>query len=108
MAEVAVRIDLNFHTTVAENAFGHYRDHINAFNVLTDNEGGWFIIGIGRACTHSGYKRTLALDNVAIPAFLVIATLHKRHQFLVSTLNDGKGVKPHQFAAMVGISIAGT
>ena len=69
VSDMAVSVDFHLHAAIGKDAFGHDGDHIDAFDLLADNKGGWFVIWVGRSGPNRGHKRTVAFDDVAVPIF---------------------------------------
>ena len=108
-AQPAVRIDLHLEAAVAEDAFRHHSDHIHPFMSGRDDEGGGFVVGIGRRGAYAGHEH---LGRIQQPASACVGRRIKEgHHLFVHgepALQDQHGVQPYQFAALIGVAVAGT
>ena len=69
-AEKAVGVDLHFQTAVAENAFGHHRDHVHPARLRRHNKGRWFVVGVGGGRADAGDENLVAQHQIIRPAGL--------------------------------------
>ncbi len=104
--EIAVGVDLHLDAAIAEDAFGHDRDHVDAVDLRGHDEGRRLVVGIGGSGTDRGHERARSVDDLAVP----VATGLKRHQPAAMrdrALQDDVRIDAHQLAIVVGVAIAG-
>ena len=108
MADMAVGVDLHLHAAIAEDALGDDGDHVHAGGLLRHDEGRGLVVGIGGAGADGGNEGTVGLDDVAAPGFALAR--QEGHDLAAGgfgVLDDGEGIDPDQFAALVGVTVAG-
>ena len=104
-AEIAVGVDLHLDAAIAENAFGHDRDHVDAVDLGGDDEGRRLVIGIGRSGADRGHEHAGFVHQLAVP----VAAGLERHQpsaMRHRPLQHDMRIDAHQFAVVIGIAIA--
>ena len=105
-AEIAVGVDLHLDAAIAEDAFGHHGDHVDAVDLGGDDERRRLVIRIGRAGADRGDEDDRLANQLAVP----IAAGLERHQpsaMRHRLLQHDMRIDPHQFAIVIGIAIAG-
>ena len=107
MADMPVGVDLHLDAAIGEDALGHHRHHVNACDLLADDEGGRLVVGIGGARANRGDERAVAPDDIAVPVVGIIG-LHEGHELLVRGLQHGQRIEPDQLAAVIRVAIART
>ena len=73
-SKMAVSINLQLHSAIAEDSFRHHGHHIHAVDLGRNNEGSGFVVRIGRTCADRRDKRVRPADEIAVP---IVATLEK-------------------------------
>ena len=102
---MAIGVDLHLDAAIAEDAFGHDRDHVDAIDLRGDDEGRRLVIGIGGAGADRGDEHVGLVDELAVP----IAAGLERHQpsaMRHRSLQHDMRIDAHQFAIVIGIAIA--
>ena len=102
--EEAVGVDLHLHAAVAEDTFGHDRDHVDAVVLGRNDEGRGLVIGIGRGGADAGHERVLAFAQLAAPGG---AALDEGHARGIGLGQQHQRIDPHQPALFVGVAVAG-
>src|SRR6516165_10395771 len=103
--EIAVGVDLHLDTAIAEDAFGHDRDHIDAIDLRRDDEGCGLVVGIGRSGTDCGYENIGLVNDLAVP----IAGGLERHEpaaMRYRALQHNVRVHAYQLAILIGVPVA--
>src|SRR5262245_13326126 len=104
---MAVGVDLHLDAAIAEDAFGHDSDEVDAFDVLADNEGGRLVVGISGAGTDRGHELP-GLDERAVPVLRFAGKGDGRPAPLDRMLQDDKRIEPDDPAIAVAVAVAGT
>ena len=105
LTDVAVGVDFHLHAAVGEDALGHDGDHVDAVDLLADDEGGGLVVGVGGARADGGDEGLSGMDDIAVPVGGVFA--EEGHEFLVGGFQNGQRIEAYQFAAVVGVAVAG-
>ena len=66
-AEMAVRIDFEFDTAIAEDSFRDHGDHVDAFDFGRDNERCGLVVGVRCTGADSGDERFALRDELTFP-----------------------------------------
>ena len=104
-AEIAVGVDLHLDAAIAENTFGHDRDHVDAVDLRGNDKGRRLVIGIGGAGADRSHEHAGFVNQLAIP----VAAGLERHQpsaMRHRSLQHDMRIDAHQFAVVIGIAIA--
>ena len=105
-AEIAVGVDLHLDAAIAEDAFGHDRDHVDAVDFRGHDEGRGLVVGIGGAGADRGDEHVRLVDDLAVP----VAAGLERHQpsaMRYRALQHDMRIDAHQLAVVIGVAIAG-
>ncbi len=108
MADMAVGVDLHLDAAIAEDALGDDGDHVHVVGLLRHDERRRLVVGIGGAGADGGDEGAVGLDDVAAPGFALAR--QKRHHLAaggLGVLDDGERIDADQFAALVGVTVAG-
>src|SRR5688572_4621063 len=87
-AEMAVGVDLYLDAAIGENPLGNDRYQIDAFDLLTDDEGRGLVVGIGCTSADRGDKAAVRIDQFALPGVALGAKRHHRRAAICSVLQD--------------------
>jgi hypothetical protein len=111
----AVGVDLHLQAAVAEDAFGHDRDHVHALGLRADDEGRRLVVRVGGRCADAGDEDLVGVQQVAVPvggrrAVFGLASRegHQRRRLARQfAAQEQHRIDPHQHAVAVGIAVAG-
>ena len=104
--EKSVGVDLHLDAAIAEDAFGHHGDHVDAVDLRRHNERRRFVVGIGGAGADGRHENAGLVDELAVP----VADGLERHDPPAMghrALQHNMGIDTHQFAVMIGVAVAG-
>ncbi len=65
--EITISVDLHLDAAIAEDAFGHHRDHVDAVDLGGHDEGRRLVIGIGGAGADRGDENPVLADDASVP-----------------------------------------
>ena len=106
-AEMAVGVDLHLDAAIAEDAFGHDRDHVDAVDLRRHDEGRGLVIGIGGAGADRGDEHVRARGRSCRPNRRAAWNGTSRPPCDDRALQHDMRIDAHQFAVVIGIAIAG-
>ena len=100
--EKPVGVDLDLETAVAEDAFGHHRDHVHARVLRGHDERRWLVVGIGGAAVDRRHEHRRVADDGPVPA----RALH-RHRLRALAAHQQQRLGAGEHAADVAPAVAG-
>ena len=103
---MAIGIDLYLDAAVGVDAFGNDRHHVHAVDFGRDDKWRRLVVGISRAGADSGDDWRGSVDDIAAP---LLRLAHKGHDLaavLHGAFKQHVGIDAHQFAIVVGVTIA--
>ncbi len=104
-SEIAVSVDLHLDAAIAENPFGHDRDHVDAVDFRGHDEGCRLVIGISCSRADGGDEHAGFMHELAVP---IAAGLewHQPPTMRYRSLQHDVRIDTHQLAVVIGITIA--
>src|SRR5207247_9227849 len=105
-SKMAVSINLQLHSAIAEDSFRHHGHHIHAVDLGRNNEGSGFVVRIGRTCADRRDKRVRPADEIAVP---IVTTLEKWNHGIAArnrTIEYHVRIQAHKLPAMIAVAIA--
>ena len=105
-AEITVGVDLHLDAAIAENAFGHHGDHVDAVDLRRHDEGRRLVVGIGGAGADRGDEHVGFTDELAVPIAAAGLERHQPSAMRHRSLQHDMRIDAHQFAIVIGVAIA--
>ena len=107
-SKMAVSINLQLHSAIAEDSFRHHGHHIHAVDLGRNNEGSGFVVRIGRTCADRRDKRVRPADEIAVP---IATTLEKWNHGIAArngAVEYNVGIKAHKLSGKIAVTVACT